>query len=72
MPDPTIAVILVAEFTMKDAAAVPPNFTDVAPVRFVPVIVTEVPLGAEAGAKALRAGAGINVNPSVPVLPLDV
>jgi len=38
-----IAVIEVALTTAKAAAAVPPNATDVAPVKLVPVIVTVVP-----------------------------
>ena len=37
-PTPTTAVIRVAEFTTNEAAAVPPKRTDVAPVKFVPVI----------------------------------
>ena len=36
-------MIDVAEFTVKLAADVPPKVTDVAPVKLVPVIVTEVP-----------------------------
>ena len=42
-PVPTTAVILVALTTTNDVASVPPNFTLVAPVKFVPVIVTVVP-----------------------------
>ncbi len=38
-----VAVILVDEFTMKLVAAVLPNMTEVAPVRLVPVSVTEAP-----------------------------
>ena len=38
-----VAVIVVALLTMKLAAAVPPKLTAVAPVRLVPVSVTEVP-----------------------------
>jgi hypothetical protein len=37
-----VAVMDVAEFTVKDVACVPPKFTAVAPVRFVPVMVTVV------------------------------
>jgi hypothetical protein len=33
----------VAEFTVKELAATEPNLTAVAPVKFVPVITTEVP-----------------------------
>ena len=36
--------VIVVLFTMlRDVAATPPNVTDVAPVKFVPVIVTLVP-----------------------------
>ena len=41
-PEGTVAVILLAESTVK-VALVPSNFTEVAPVRFEPLIVTEVP-----------------------------
>ena len=36
------AVMDVAEFTVKLVAAVVPNFTAVAPVKLVPVMVTDV------------------------------
>ena len=39
----TAVIWVPAEFTVKLVAALPPNFTEVAPVKFVPVIVTEVP-----------------------------
>ena len=42
-----MAVIEVTEFTVNDDAAVPPNETAVAPVKFVPVIVTLVPPAVE-------------------------
>jgi hypothetical protein len=29
--------------TLREVAAIPPNVTDVAPVKFVPVIITLVP-----------------------------
>ncbi len=41
-PGGTVAVICVAEFTVN-AAPIPLNFTEVAPVKFVPLIVTESP-----------------------------
>ena len=41
-----VATIVVDE-TMVNVAAVPPNDTDVAPVKFVPVIVTGVPPAVE-------------------------
>ena len=42
-PAGEVAVIEVAELTVKLAALLAPNFTAVAPVKFVPVIVTDVP-----------------------------
>jgi hypothetical protein len=46
-----VATIVVLEFDWRAAAGVEPNMTAVAPPRFVPVIVTEVPpvLGPEEG-----------------------
>ena len=38
-----VAVIWVAELTVKPVAAVPPNVTAVAPEKFVPVMITVVP-----------------------------
>ena len=56
-PLPTIAVIRVAEFTVKLAAAVPPMLTAVAPLRLVPVMFSEVPLP-PSGVKEVIVGAG--------------
>jgi hypothetical protein len=42
-PVGTAAVILVEESIVKLVAATPPNFTEVVPVKLVPLIVTEVP-----------------------------
>lgn len=42
-PCAVVAVICVALLTVKLVAAVPPMLTAVAPVKFVPVIVTLVP-----------------------------
>jgi len=42
-PAGDVAVIWVAELTVKPAAAVAPNVTAVAPDRLAPVIVTMVP-----------------------------
>ena len=42
-PAPTTAVICVAELTTKEAASKAPNFTRVAPVKFVPVMTTDAP-----------------------------
>jgi hypothetical protein len=43
LPAATTALILDGESTINDAASVPPNFTDVAPVKLVPLIVTFIP-----------------------------
>ena len=56
-PAGTVAVICVAELTVNDAV-VPASFTDVAPVRFVPVSVTLVPTGPLDGLKPVSVGAG--------------
>ena len=59
VPVAGIAVICVAEFTIKENAFVPPNVTAVAPIKPVPVIFTDVvfshPLE---GVKLVIVGAG--------------
>jgi hypothetical protein len=57
MPGGEIAVIDVAELTVKPVALAEPNFT-VAPLKLVPVMVTEVPPlgGPEAGETAVTVG----------------
>jgi hypothetical protein len=59
VPDPAgaTAVMDVADTTLKEVAAVEPNLTAVAPVRFVPVTVTEVPVGPEGGLTEVTTGA---------------
>jgi hypothetical protein len=42
-PVDTVAVICIPEFTMNAAAFTPPKLTLVAPVKPIPVIVTDVP-----------------------------
>jgi hypothetical protein len=59
----TLAMILVDDITLKDAAAVPPKLTDVAPVKLVPVMVTTVSFPPEVGVKEVMVGGRINVNP---------
>jgi hypothetical protein len=54
---PTTAVICVALSTVKLAAAEPLNLTALAPVKFVPVIVTDVPASPLAGLKPEIVGA---------------
>lgn len=66
-PVGTTAVIDVALTTVKDAASKPLNLTRVAPVRAVPVIVTDVPAGPLVADKAVIIGAGTIVNDAVDV-----
>jgi hypothetical protein len=62
-PIPVTAVMVVGDTTVKEAAAVPLKKTPVAPVKFVPVIVTVVPIGPCAGLNDVMAGGGIYVKP---------
>jgi len=71
VPDPTVTVILVAVFAVI-VAAVPPKVTAVAPLRLVPVIITEVPLAPIVGVNEVMVGAGINVNPAEEAVPPGV
>ena len=57
-PDGTIAVMLVAELTVIDVAAVPPKVTELAPVKPVPVMVTEAPAAALVGDTEAITGVG--------------
>jgi hypothetical protein len=61
-PVPTVTVMLMAEFAVI-VAGVPPRVTEVAPVKFLPVITTEAPSAADFGANVVMTGAAINVNP---------
>ena len=61
VPDATTAVMLVAETTVNEFAAVPPKVTAVAPVKLVPVIVTVDPLPALVGINEVIVGAGITL-----------
>ena len=56
----TVAEICVDELTVN-VALVPLNFTDVAPVKFVPLIVTLVPTGPLEGAKLVMVGGLVTV-----------
>ena len=71
-PDPTIAVIVVAELTVNKEAPTPPKFTAVAPVKLVPVIVIDVPVPPLDGVKEVIVGGGINVNPAIDTVPPGV
>jgi len=73
LPPATVAVIWVALFTVKLAAALPLKVTVVAPVKSVPVIATEIPTGPADGLKFDMAGAGSTVKlPDEVPLPPDV
>ena len=60
-PAGALTVICVAEFTTKPGAAVPLKATAVAPVKFVPVIVTTVPARPPVGVKLVMVGGWITV-----------
>lgn len=72
VPAATTAVTLVGETTVNDVAAVPPKLTAVAPVRFVPVIVTVAPVPALVGVNDVITGAGTKVNPVFVAVPPGV
>jgi hypothetical protein len=61
-PVGTVAVICVAEFTVNDVAVVVLNFTELVvkpvPLKFVPVILTDVPTGPKVGVNEVIVGAG--------------
>jgi hypothetical protein len=59
-PVGTVAVILVEEFTTKEAATLL-NLTAVAPVKFVPVMVTVTPTAPEVGENEVIVGAATTV-----------
>jgi len=75
-PVGTVAVIWVAEFTVNEVAVVVLNFTELVvklaplmvPLKFVPVIVTDVPTGPKAGVNELIVGAGTGVTVKLVVL----
>ena len=65
-PLPTVAVIEVALTTVKEAAAVPPKATAVAPVKLVPPMLTTVPAPPLLGVNEAMFGPAIKVK--VPLL----
>ena len=69
MPEGAVAVIWVAEFTVKLAAARLPNLTAVAPVKFRPVMTTDVPAAPPAGVKLVIYGPTVKVPVLVTVPP---
>jgi hypothetical protein len=62
-PAGTVALIWVFESTVNVAAFVVPNLTMVAPVKPVPLIVTEVPTGPEFGENPVMEGTGTGGEP---------
>jgi hypothetical protein len=60
-PVATTAVIWVSEFAVNWAALVLPNLTAVRLLKFVPVIVTDVPAAPDLGLKSVIVGAGVEV-----------
>jgi len=71
-PGPTMAVMLVGELTVNDDAAIPPKFTSVVPVKFVPVIVIAVPIAPLDGLNEVIVGGEINVKPANVAVPPGV
>jgi hypothetical protein len=61
IPDGTTAVICVALTTVKLLTGVVPMRTAVAPVKFVPVMVSVAPGSAESGVKLVIVGAGVGI-----------
>ncbi|OLE97481.1 MAG: hypothetical protein AUG75_07745 [Cyanobacteria bacterium 13_1_20CM_4_61_6] len=57
-PVGTVARMVVAESTVKFVALTPLNVTAVAPVKFVPVIVTVLPTSPLVGVKLVIVGGG--------------
>lgn len=69
-PFPGIADILVDELIINEEAGTPPNCTDVAPVKLLPVMVTVAPVAAVTGVKDVMTGVGTKLKPlSVAVPP---
>jgi hypothetical protein len=58
LPVATVALICVSELTVNDAASVPLNRTNEAPVNPVPLIVTLCPTGPLVGEKLVMVGVG--------------
>jgi hypothetical protein len=71
-PVATTAVICVGETTVKLAAVTPPKRTELAPLKFVPVRLTVIPVPALAGVKLVIVGGEINVKPCSEAVPVCV
>lgn len=72
VPLASTAVILVELLTTKEVAAVPPNFTALAPVKLVPVMVTLVPAMPDVGVNEVMVGAFTKVKPARVAVPPGV
>jgi hypothetical protein len=57
---------------VNEVAFVPPKLTLLAPVKFVPVMITVAPVAALAGEKDEIVGAGMKVNPVLVAVPPGV
>jgi hypothetical protein len=65
VPEPAgLVVVIDVEDGTENVADAAPNFTDVAPVKFVPLSVTAVPpaVGPLTGLRLVTVGRGTNVN----------
>jgi hypothetical protein len=71
-PVPTTASIEVGVVTVKEAAAVPPKLTRVAPVKFIPVMVTVAPLPALVGVNEEIVGNETKTKPALVAVPAGV
>lgn len=71
-PEETTAVMLVAETTLNEVAAVPPKLTVVAPVKFIPSMVMLEPEAALVGINDEIVGTRINVKPDFVAVPPGV
>ncbi len=72
-PRPSVALMLVALFTVKEVAAVPPMLTAVAPERLLPLMETTVPAPPPVGVNAVMDGGAMKVNvPQLDAVPPEV
>ena len=74
LPAPTVARILVGLTTLKEAAGVPPKRSAVAPVKFVPLMLTCWPVVADVGEKLPMVGTPVtkNAKPAREAVPVEV
>lgn len=74
LPAPTIARILLGLTTLKEEAGIPPKRSSVAPVKFVPLMLTCWPVVADVGEKLLIVGTPVlkKVKPAREAVPAEV